>query len=140
MQKIEIKQRYPIDPDIHPDETDFPQIAFLIAPKFAVVSDGFEVNLVKVTPDDRYPSAYKMNDDWDSYISIAIDDERTVQGMVQIVEQLKAMSAYEMLTEHFNNGYLGPTFYVNRDHTFMANYNESAPPVNEQKPPTGGDY
>ncbi|MHA6481308.1 hypothetical protein ACX1C1_05295 [Paenibacillus sp. strain BS8-2] len=140
MQQIEIKQRYPMDPDIHPSDTDYPQIAFLIEPQFAVVSEGFEVNLVKVVPDDQFPAAYKMADDWDSFISIGIDDKRTVAGLAEIVERLKTISAYDMLTRHFNYGYLGPTFYVNRDNTFIANYSETVPPVNEQAPPSGGDY
>lgn len=142
MQKIVINPRYPMEKIGHPLDTDYPQVIFLISERFAVASDGRDVNLVGVVPDDAVPGAYRMQDDWDEYVSIGIDDKRTVKGLAEIVDKLKSISGYELLTKHYRNSFLGPTFYVNRDSSYIVTYedDQAAPPVNELNPPTGGDY
>lgn len=139
MKRIMINPRYSVGiNDRHPDDEDFPELSFLIDENHAVVTDGYCVSLVEIAPDEVKPGTYRMLGE--EYISIGIDDERTIEGIARIVERLKSISAYELLTKHFN--ILDKTFFVNRESAFKDSYEEGkgSARVNEHGDTNGKDY
>ncbi|MEK5641929.1 hypothetical protein BK138_08565 [Paenibacillus rhizosphaerae] len=89
----------------------------------AVTTDGFFVSLVEVVPDPDRKGEYKPAREYE-YTPIAIDDKRSVEGIKEIIQTLQAMTAYEMITKHFNEQW--GTFFVNRDKNYVAGYGEDA--------------
>jgi hypothetical protein len=106
---------------------------------YAITTDALYVALVEVTPDPEHPGEYvrKANQ---KHIHVAIDDERTLKGLEGVAQTLRTMSAYDLLTKHYNQKF--DSFYVNRNKDFVADYfdGEDAPPVNEYGARDGKDY
>ncbi|MED5015956.1 hypothetical protein P9847_01410 [Paenibacillus chibensis] len=106
-------------------EDTYPELAWLVPndEDHAVTTDGFFVSLVEVTPDPERKGEYKPARAYE-YIPIGIDDKRTVEGIKEIIQTLRKMTAYELLTGHFNEEWT--TFFVNRDKEYTAGFEEDA--------------
>lgn len=118
---------------------DYPSISFLIDDKHALSTDGGFIYLYGIVEDPNEPGAYIRN--WSEIVHIAIDDDRTVAGLEQVVQALKQMDAYTLLTEHYNPEWA--TFYINRARDYVMSYEEGEqhPAINPNtKPMPGKDY
>lgn len=99
---------------------DFPSISFQIDDKHAVSTDGCYVQLFGIVEDPNELGAYKRA--WRDTLFVAIDDKRTIEGLEGVVQALKQMDAFTLLTEHFN--FQMDTFFINRSREFAMGYKE----------------
>lgn len=133
MKQITINPLYKKNPD------DFPQVSFLVDgdENYAISSDGFYISLVEVLPVPDHPGEY-LPTQIGNYVNVAVDDHRTIAGLNGVVDRLRSMSAYELLTRHHN--LFWETFYINRNKEFAAGIEEDEDRVNPLEPHPGRDY
>lgn len=112
-----------INPYFKPKAGALPQTSYLLpfGDDYAISTDGDFISLVEVAPDPERVGEFKPKVAY-SYIDVAIDDKKTLEGIREIVEVLRTMTAYELLTKHFNQEWT--TFFINRDKTFEAGYED----------------
>ena len=118
---------------------DFPSLSFQVDDKHAISTDGCYIQLFGIVEDPNEPGAYIRA--WNDTLFVAIDDERTIAGLERVVQALKQMDAFTLLTKHFN--FQMDTFFINRDREFAMSYEEGEqhPAINPNtKPMTGNDY
>jgi hypothetical protein len=73
---------------------------WLLNNRYAITGDGEVVSLVEITSTDN-PDTYKQAS---YYLVVARTNVKSLTAILKIVEQLKAMSAYTLITEHFDHG------------------------------------
>ncbi len=144
MKRITINPQYPIDiDDIDPADVIYPILYFLIDDQHALSTNGLIVDLVRVVPDEADPGAYRVAEGYE-HITVAMDDERTIAGLDRIVQQLRSISAYELLTQKFYIDRIAheSMYLVNRDTTFQITTElaEDTDPVNVEGATDGKDY
>lgn len=116
-------QQIKINPFYERKEEEIPEISFLLPDdeNYAITTDGLFVSLVKVAPDPDHPGEFKPDTAY-THMDVAIDDKRTLEGLGEVVQVLRTMTAYELLTNHFNQEWT--TFFVNRDKEYIADFEE----------------
>ncbi|MED4602555.1 hypothetical protein P9314_17965 [Paenibacillus validus] len=76
-----------------------PHQAFLIDQTNAIRSNGTEIDLIKVVPTNQ-EGVYAPSEPY-NYIQVATGG-RALKTLETVVERLKTMSAYALLTEHYD--------------------------------------
>ncbi|WP_435924163.1 hypothetical protein [Paenibacillus sp. DYY-L-2] len=96
-----------------------PTRAWVIDEKYAVTSDGLYVHIFEYIKehDGLYKPAEPFN-----FIAIAVDEFRTVAGLEHYIQELKKVSAWELLTEHYNIN--EESFFVNRPKEYKVRFEE----------------
>lgn len=95
--------------------------AWAVDGKYAITSDGLFVSIFEY--EKKSEGLLKPKEPF-NFIFIAIDEFRTVSGLAYYIESLKKMSAWELLTEHYNIA--EDTFYVNQTKDYSSSYEEDA--------------
>jgi len=119
VRQIIVKPRWEKSMPPHPDDVDYPTLYFQLEDSLALCTDGYCVHLIGVVPDEADPGTYRIDGSWYGHIPIGRDDERSIAGLLRIIEQLKAISGWDLLLQHYNqrNG----TFFINRDRYYSDN-------------------
>jgi len=97
-----------------------PRRAWVVDDNYAITSDGLYIHILEyemVGSDGSYKAKQPYN-----FIPVAIDEFRTVSGLNHYIQTLKNMTAWELLTEHYN--IIESTFYVNRPKDYSVGYEE----------------
>lgn len=112
-----------INPFYGAKEGTLPEISYLLpfGDNYAITSDVLFISLVEVIPDPDHAGEFKPKIAY-SNIDVAIDDKQTFEGIKEVVQVLRTMTAYELLPKHFNQDWT--TFFINRDRTYEAGYEE----------------
>jgi len=123
VRQIIVKPRWEKSMPPHPDDVVYPSLYFQLAESIAICSDGYFVHLIGITPDEIEPGTYRIDESWYEHIAIGRDDERSVAGLLRIVEQLKAISGWDLLLQHY--GQRSGTFFINRDRHYEDNTDDA---------------
>jgi hypothetical protein len=127
--------------NVHGQKDKFPEKSFLLPfdHNYAIVTDGLYISIVEVVPDPERPGEFKPNG-IRKYIQVGIEIKRTIEGLKEVVNTLRTMTAFELLTQHYNLEWA--TFNVHHDKDYVADYDdgEEALPVNEYGGLDGKDY
>lgn len=112
-----------INPFFGPKEEVLTQASYLLpfGDGYAVTTDGFTISIVEVVPDPERVGEFKPKVAF-SHIDVAIDDKRTLEGIKEVVQLLRTMTAYDLLTKHYNLEWT--TFLVNREKTYAASFED----------------